>query len=138
MTGISLSYRRRKWQRALWQEYRKRQPRWRYFQDVKNEQHGNFHFHDDGLITLRKQGNSLLELRGLERLYYLLAIQSIEEQKEGNYFWRKFNRDIQKMIDAKLAELEPLIEQLELERPLMSFVRFSSAFLRKAGDYPDK
>ncbi|HZO75385.1 MAG TPA: hypothetical protein VFB60_24495 [Ktedonobacteraceae bacterium] len=119
-------YLKRRRQQALWQEYRKRQPRWRYFQDVKNEQHGNFHFHDDGLITLRKQGNLLLELCGLERLYYLSAIQSIEEQKGGNYCWRKFNRGIQEIIDAKLAELEPLIEQLELERPL-----WSSEFLVK-------
>jgi len=119
MTGIS--YQRRRLQRMLWQEYRKRQPRRRRFRDVKNEQHGNHHFHDDGLITLRKQGNVLLELRGLERLYYLSAIQSIEEQKEGNYHWREFQRDIQKMIDAKLAEHEPLIEQLGLEQPLLSF-----------------
>src|SRR6185312_10559131 len=115
MTGIMLSYLKRKRQHELWQEYRKRQPCWRYFQGVKNKQHGNFHFHDDGLITLRKQGNLLLELRGLERLYYLLAIQSIEEQKISNYCWRKFNRDLQRMIDAKRAELEPLIKRLELE-----------------------
>lgn len=134
MTGIS-PYRRRKWQRELWQEYRKRQPRRRYFQDLKNEQHGNFHFHNDGLITLRRQGNVLLELRGLERLYYLLAIQSIEEQKEVHYYWRKFNRDMQKMIDAQLAEREPLVEQLGLERALWSFLsNFRSALKAEEGN----
>jgi hypothetical protein len=101
--------------RALWQEYLKRRPYWWDFRDVKSKQHGNFHFHDDGLITLQKQGNLLLSLRGLERVYYLLAIQSVSEGRPENYYWREFNRNIQKMIDNRQTELEPLVEQLRLE-----------------------
>src|SRR6266567_5524080 len=104
--------------RALWQEYLKRRPHrpyWWDFRDVKSKQHGNFHFHDDGLITLQKQGKLLLSLRGLERVYYLLAIQSVIEGKPENYYWREFNRKIQKMIDNTLTGVEPLLEQLGLE-----------------------
>ncbi len=46
---------------------------------------------------------------------YLLAIQSVIEGKPENYYWREFNRNIQKMIDNTLAGLEPLLEQLGLE-----------------------
>src|SRR5258706_4374552 len=104
--------------RALWQEYLKRRPHrpyWWDFRDVKSKQHGNFHFHDDGLITLQKQGKLLLSLRGLERVYYLLAIQSVIEGKPENYYWQEFNSKIQKMIAKTRTGLEHVLEQLGLE-----------------------
>lgn len=76
---------------------------------LKGWQHGNFHFHPGDYITLKKQGKLLLSLRDLESVYYALAIQSRQEGKDEQYYWRQFNSDIQKLIDDKLAELEPLI-----------------------------
>lgn len=73
----------------------------------KKTEHGNFHFHSGDLITFKKQGNLLLRLRDLEFVYYLLANQSQQEGKDENYYWRKFNSDIQKVIDDKVAELDP-------------------------------
>ena len=74
---------------------------------LKRTQHGNFHFHGGDLITFKKQGNLLLSLRDLEFVYYLLANQSLQEGKDEHYYWRKFNSDIQKMIDDKVDELDP-------------------------------
>lgn len=64
-------------------------------------------FPSGDFITFKKQGNLLLSLRDLEFLYYLLANQSRQEGKDENYYWRKFNSDIQKVIDDKVAELDP-------------------------------
>lgn len=53
----------------------------------------------------------MLSLRDLEFVYYLLAIQSQHEGKDELYYWRKFNSDIQKVIDDKVAELDPPHQQ---------------------------
>ena len=82
---------------------------------MKNMRHGNFHFHHGDLIEFKKQGNLLLSLRDLEFVYSLLAILSLQEGKDEDYYWRKFNSDIQKVIDDKLAELEPLIIDVGIE-----------------------
>ncbi len=87
---------------------------------MKNTDHGNFHFHSGDVITLKKQGNLLLSLHDLESVYYALAIQSQHEGKDENYYWRKFNSDIQKVIDDKLAEIEPLIEWLPRQKEQQS------------------
>src|SRR5438128_5427131 len=93
---------------------RKPRSRFRPF-TAKNTAHGNFHFHSGDLMTFKKQGNLLLSLRDLEYVYYALAIQSQHEGKDKHYYWRKFNSDIQKVIDDKLAELEPLIIDVAIE-----------------------
>jgi hypothetical protein len=74
---------------------------------LKSTQHGNFHFHSGDVITFKKQGKLLLRLRDLELVYYLLTIQSRQEGKDEYYYWRKFNSDIQKVIDDKVNELDP-------------------------------
>ncbi len=76
---------------------------------LKRTQHGNFHFHSNDLITFKKQGNLLLSLRDLETVCNLLAVQSLHEGKKADYYWQQFNSDIQKVIDNKMAELEPHI-----------------------------
>ena len=58
-------------------------------------------------ILFKKQGNVLLYLRDLEFVYYLLAMQSRNEGKDERYYWGEFNSAIQKMIDDKVAELDP-------------------------------
>ena len=70
-----------------------------------NTAHGNFHFYPGDVTKFKKQGNLLLSLSDLERVCYALAIQSRREGKDKYYYWRKFNSDIQKVIDDKLAEL---------------------------------
>src|SRR6266699_457089 len=87
---------------------------------MKNMRHGNFHFHHGDLIEFKKQGNLLLSLRDLEFVYSLLAILSLQEGKDEDYYWRKFNSDIQKVIDDKLAEIEPLIEWLPRQKEQQS------------------
>ena len=76
---------------------------------MKNAHHGNIHFRDRNVIEFKKQGNLLLRLRDLEFLDDLLAIQSVHEGKDEDYYWQKFNSDIQKMIDDKVNELDILV-----------------------------
>lgn len=113
---IELSKRRRK--RELWQQYLKQRssnrPFW-FSPNSRRGQHGNFHFHNDGLIELRKQGRLLLALYDLDLLYYLFAIKAVDEEKREDYYWRLFNDLVQKMICYALAELESLKEASENE-----------------------
>ena len=74
---------------------------------MKNANHGNFHFHSGDVIELKKQGNLLLRLRDLEFVSYLLALPSRREGKDENYYWQKFNSDLQKVIDDTVSRLEP-------------------------------
>lgn len=78
---------------------------------LKSTKHGNFHFHSGDLITFKKQGKLLLRLHDLEFVHYLLVNQSRREGKDEDCYWRKFNGDIQKVIDDKVAELDPPNEE---------------------------
>ena len=82
---------------------------------LKRSTHGNFHFHGGGLITLKKQGNLLLSLSDLEYVCDALAIQASHEGKDERYYWKEFNSSIQKLIDDKAAELEPLMIAVAIE-----------------------
>lgn len=113
-----IELRKRFKKRELWQEYLKQRssnrPFW-YSPNSRREQHGNFHFHNDGLIELRKRGKLLLSLRGLDLVYFLSAVKAVDEDKREDYYIRRFNERVQKMICDELAELEPLKEALENE-----------------------
>ncbi len=85
------------------------------FRPFNTKNHGNFHFHPGDVIEFKKRGNLLLSLRDLEYVCDALAIQSQHEGKDENYYWRKFNSDIQKVIDDKVAELDPFLANVAIE-----------------------